>query len=136
MNSSKGQSAKITINCKVLIVIISEKLDFIFVRSDRSGRFAYLEKLKCQSQFQFGKREFTFSFCSQNLLVLSVQNLLSMLQLSTGVDEERINKLAERLFVTSRQLQRLLREDIPIRQLILSSYQSKHNETTDDGKFT
>ena len=59
-----------------------------------------------------------------------------MLQLSAGVDEERINKLAERLFVTSRQLQRLLREDIPVRQLILSSYQSRHNETTDDGKFT
>ena len=51
MNSSKGQSAKISINCKILIVIIPEKLDFTFVRFDRSGRFAYLEKLKCQSQF-------------------------------------------------------------------------------------
>ncbi len=56
-------------------------------------------------------------------------------QLSDDVDDVKINKMAERLLLTGRQLEKLLRDDLPIRQLITSSANSQQDENTDDGEY-
>ena len=71
---------------------------------------------------------------SQILMNTSIpKDPFAVFQLSDDVDDVKINKMAERLLLTGRQLEKLLRDDLPIRQLITSSANSHQDDNTDDG---